>query len=73
MASVTTFKALSKYNIILKVLRMLVQEKSRWFGMKETNRDYNYCEKTMQKGQGHPGKKITNLKSLIKRNNVFSS
>ena len=41
-------------------------EKSTWFGMKETNRDYNYCVKTMQKGQGHPGKKITNLKSLTK-------
>lgn len=41
-------------------------ETSRWFGMKETNRDYNYRVKTMQKGQGHPGKKITNLKSLIK-------
>ena len=41
-------------------------ETSRWFGMKETNRDYNYCVKTMQKGQGQPGKKITNLKSLTK-------
>ena len=41
-------------------------ETSTWFGMKETNRDYNYRVKTKQKGQGHPGKKITNLKSLTK-------